>query len=1011
MLRTNPKRSALYMLSVVIVLVLLLGQTLSALAAPAPHTSASGSAVQVNNDTGHSQHVQPTPGRHPAPEGLSAQDWASIQDQIAAGLYRSYVDGNGGYHAANPALGWQIHYGVDGMMRLTSRDGATGAWQWGLTLTGYGYGDLKPVGRPQTLAAHGRRLTYRWDETLDEWWVNDASGLEQGFTLNSPPTGRAHGIPLQLRTAVSGDLRAVRQGAGVAFVDSGETTILAYAQVQAWDAAGQTLPTHLVLGPGSVTLAVDDTRAVYPLTIDPYVQQAYLKASNTGASDQFGAAVAVSGDTVVVGAPREHGAAGAAYVFVRSGGAWSQQAYLKASNTGAGDGFGSSVAISGDTVVVGAPGEDSQATGVNGKQSDNTAPSAGAGYVFVRSGTIWSQQAYLKASNTGASDGFGSSVAISGGTVVVGAPGESSQATGVNGDQGNNLALEAGAAYVFVRNSTTWSQQIYLKASNAEARDQFGAAVAISGDAVVVGAPYEDSDATGVNGDQSSTGSPDAGAGYVFVRNSTTWSEQAYLKASNTGVLDHFGWSVAISGDTLVVGAPNQDGYSGAGYVFVRNGGSWSQQAYLKASNTGAGDQFGWSVAISGDRVVAGAPYESSHATGINGDPTDNSSAWSGAGYVFVRSGTVWSQQAYLKASNTGAGDQFGWSVALSGDTVAVGALYEASSAAGVNGDQSDNTAPQAGAVYVFATTYNVSTATTGAGTVVLDPPGGTYGYGTVVTATAKANTGSIFGGWSGDLSGATNPAALTMNGNKHITAAFSLKRETTGVSVNPAAGGSVSGGGTVNYGDSVTLIAKANTGYTFANWSEGGTTVSTHSQYIFTATGNRTLVAHFSLNRYSVSTATQGAGSGTVSLDPPGGTYGYGTVVTATAKADTGSIFGGWSGDCTGVGACVLTIDGNKRITSTFSLKRYSVSTATTGAGSGTVSLDPPGGAYLQGTVVTATATAKVGSVFSGWSGACTGVGVCMLTVDGNKRVIAAFGLNRNLYLPAVSKIGNAGL
>jgi hypothetical protein len=171
-----------------------------------------------------------------------------------------------------------------------------------------------------------------------------------------------------------------------------------------------------------------------------------------------------------------------------------QQAYLKASNTGANDQFGWSVAVSGDTVVVGVPWEDSNATGVNGNQSNNSAVDAGAAYVFVRDGTNWSQQAYLKASNTGANNYFGQAVAVSGDTVVVGATGDDSNASGVNGDQTDNSLSFAGAAYVFVRSGTNWSQQAYLKASNPGGSndgfdgDNFGASVDVSGDRVVIGA-------------------------------------------------------------------------------------------------------------------------------------------------------------------------------------------------------------------------------------------------------------------------------------------------------------------------------------------------------------------------------------------------------------------------------------------------------------------------------------------------------------------------------------------
>ena len=264
---------------------------------------------------------------------------------------------------------------------------------------------------------------------------------------------------------------------------------------------------------------MDERAARYPITIDPVVQQAYLKSSDIRFTDRFGSAVAISGDTVVVGIPiREEGEA---YVFVRSGGTWSEQAHLKASNPDRGDSFGSSVAISGDTLVVGAPGEDSAATGIGGDQNDNDARESGAAYVFVRTGSTWSQQAYLKASNTEAEDSFGESVAVSGDTVIVGAPTEGSDATGIDGPQDNNNAEGSGAAYVFVRTGSTWSQQIYLKASNTGTGDHFGESVAISGNTLVVGAIREDSSAIGVNGG-SNDDLTDSGAAYVFVRNRRT---------------------------------------------------------------------------------------------------------------------------------------------------------------------------------------------------------------------------------------------------------------------------------------------------------------------------------------------------------------------------------------------------------------------------------------------------------------------------------------------------------
>jgi hypothetical protein len=462
-------------------------------------------------------------------------------------------------------------------------------------------------------------------------------------------------------------------------------------------------------------------------------QQAYLKASNTGANDFLGYSVALSGDTLVVGAYGEDSgatgvngdqtsnsvsASGAAYVFVRNGNVWSQQAYLKASNPGVNDYFGVHVAISGDTIAVGAHEEDSGATSINGSQSDNSATDSGAVYVFVRSGTSWLQQAYVKASNAQQYDYFGYfGLALSGDTLVVGANGEDGNGTGVSGNQGDNSATDSGAVYVFVRSGTTWSQQAYLKASNTEANDWFGHSVAVSGDTLVVGAYGEDSSATGANGNQADNGANNSGAGYVFVRSGSSWSQQAYLKASNTEAVDSFGYSVAVSGDTLMVGAHNEDSSatgtngnqadnsasdSGAAYVFVRSGSTWSQQTYLKASNTGATDNFGYDVAVSGDALVVGAHNEDSGATGINGSQTDNSAINAGAAYVFTRNAGAWSQQAYLKASNTDADDAYGYTVAVSGDTVAVGAHGEDSNAAGINGNQTDNSALISGAAYLF---------------------------------------------------------------------------------------------------------------------------------------------------------------------------------------------------------------------------------------------------------------------------------------------------------------------
>jgi cysteine-rich repeat protein len=472
----------------------------------------------------------------------------------------------------------------------------------------------------------------------------------------------------------------------------------------------------------------------------------YLKASNTSSNDIFGSHVALSADgsTMVVAADGEDSAAtgingnqadntaqnaGAVYVFIRSGTIWQQQAYIKPSNTGALDSFSFSLALSADgsTLAVGAFAEDSSATGINGNQASDASTDAGAVYVFTRSGTTWSQQAYVKASNTNAGDEFGFSVALSsdGSTMAVGAIHEDSSATGINGNQTNDLASNSGAVYVFTRSGTTWSQQAYVKASNTEAGDAFGSDVALSSDGatLAVGADGEDSAATGVNGNQADNSAGGSGAAYIFTRSAGVWSQQAYVKASNPNSGDDFGHDLVLSSDgsTLAVGASleasaatgingnqadNSATFAGAAYVFARSGATWSQQAYVKASNTNAGDRFGISLALSsnGSQLAVGAPLESGSTTGINGDQTNNAASDAGAAYRFVRSGSTWSQSAYVKASNTGMNDEFGFSVALTADgsAMAVGALAEASSATGIGGNQANDSAFQAGAVYVY---------------------------------------------------------------------------------------------------------------------------------------------------------------------------------------------------------------------------------------------------------------------------------------------------------------------
>ncbi|MFX0194871.1 MAG: Ig-like domain-containing protein [Candidatus Hodarchaeota archaeon] len=333
-----------------------------------------------------------------------------------------------------------------------------------------------------------------------------------------------------------------------------------------------------------------------------WVEQAQLTGSGDFFGETFGWAVAISEDgaTVVIGAPIINemiSNTGAAYVFVRNGTSWSEQAKLATSAGAINDHFGKSVAISedGGTVVVGA------------RKDKEWGKKAGAAYVFRRVWTSWSEQAKLTASDAGAEEFFGSSVAISGSTAVIGAP--------YDKKEGKNV----GAAYVFTWDETaaTWSEQAKLTASDAGAA-HFGGSVAISGTTTVVGAAVDDQ--IGYN----------AGAVYVFGRDGTSWSEQAKLTASDGRAYDKFGWAVAISenGATMMVGAPYDEKLDnvGAAYLFSwdETAAAWSERAQLTASDGAKGDLFGWAVAISGDTVIVGA------------NNADARGDYSGEAYVFV---------------------------------------------------------------------------------------------------------------------------------------------------------------------------------------------------------------------------------------------------------------------------------------------------------------------------------------------------------------------------------------
>ncbi len=395
-----------------------------------------------------------------------------------------------------------------------------------------------------------------------------------------------------------------------------------------------------------------------------------LVAGDRAEYDQFGSSVAISGDYAIVGAINAddtidwNGRPGAAYIHMRSGDSWIQQQKIIPSEAIFDSEFGVSVAIDGDYAIVGARDE--------GVDTGNWVYSAGAAYIFVRNGNTWIQQQRIVANDPGYFAFFGSSVAISGDYAIVGAPYD------------DHFGLSnIGSAYIFVRNGNTWTQQQKLLNGQGDASDMFGTSVAMSGDYALVGCP-----GYSINGNR--------GAAFIFKRNGTTWPQQQRIQVSPATYYNRFGQSVAINGDQLIVGAPNEDEVwdqdlnIGAAYIFVRSGNTWSQQQRIEASDRENQDRFGLSVAISADHAIVGAQYEDHDTTG------GNALNDAGSAYIFVRSDTVglWIQLQKVVASDRAANDQFSVSVAIDGDHALVGAHWEDEDEFGTN------TLYDAGSVY-----------------------------------------------------------------------------------------------------------------------------------------------------------------------------------------------------------------------------------------------------------------------------------------------------------------------
>jgi hypothetical protein len=583
--------------------------------------------------------------------------YGSLQEAVTAARYgfNQEPKRRGDWQAYNPAQRLSARLTPDGLQIVTGgEEGRT--HRLGMKLRSAGYGERQIAAKAGRLTASGAQAEIHHElsqsqspnprSAIIEWYHNTAAGLEQGFTIESAPGERQDGDRLRVALALEGELRveAVEGGRAFEFIDDAGRRALRYDHLVVSDGAGRKLESRMTVrkdrDENEVWIETDDRDAIWPITIDPtFTQQAQLHPSD-GAAFAFGFSVAISGETAVVGSPFDDGPAGSfqgsAYVFARSGGVWSLQQRLFALDAASGDFFGISVAISGETVVVGSSGADGGA-----------GLSQGSAYVFARSGGVWTQQQKLAAPDAAAFDQFGVSVAISGDTAVVGSPG----ADGAGG-------IDQGSAYVFARSGGAWTQQQKLAAPDAAAFDQFGGSVAISGDTIVASSPFDDG-----------AGGIDQGSAYVFAHSGGVWTQQQKLEAPDAAGIDEFGISVAISGDTVVVGAPFDDGAAGidqgSAYVFARVGGVWSQQQKLEAPDPEEEGKFGISVAIGDATAVIGSSGDDG-AGGAN----------QGSAYVFARSGGVWSQQQKLEASDAEGGDQFGFSVGISGGTVVVGSTF-----------------------------------------------------------------------------------------------------------------------------------------------------------------------------------------------------------------------------------------------------------------------------------------------------------------------------------------------
>jgi len=681
-----------------------LGLSLAAVASPGlpqlapsaafPPTSQPGDALTSAEapaaPTSHSQTV--APGE--TPKGIAPEAWSNIMADVQARTYAVQPDKTDSLLAGNPAQ----HLAA----RFSSRDVALTPEQRTRPTPG------KHVHAPQlqpgtpfelrtrsvdgiptqavTPVATANRVEYH-HAGYTEWYVNEAKGFEQGWTLDAPA---ADGKSPLIRIGVTGARTVAEEPDAIRIEDSRGKLRYRYAGLKVTDAAQRTLPARLRLAqPGLIEIAVDDRGAQYPVTVDPAltVTQA-VTLSDPGATngDDFGQSVAVNGDNVVVGAPSSNNYQGVVYIYNRNqggAGAWGKAATLSDPAATAYNYFGESVAVNGSTLVVGA-------YGVSTRQ--------GAAYIYSlsQSSGSWGLAASLSDPAATINDNFGNFVAVDGDTVVVAAPGS-----------GTQQSQDQGEVYIYGRNqggAGTWGKVASLTDPAATPLDFFGSSASVIGDTLVVGAP----------------GTKGQGAAYVFSRNqggAGAWGEAASLIDPLPKDGGRFGSTVAVDGDTVVVGAfgaaSDTSSLQGVAYIYSRNQGGtgiWGRIAILSepGTSTSTGDGFGRAVAVNGDNVVVAA-Y-------CNGTCQTTST---GITYVFNRNqggAGLWGLAASLSIPSSPDIEAYEYSVAVDGDTVVVGS------------DGVNNQSP--GAAYVFDISGGTFTKAAG----IAGPANGTaFGYSVAV--------------------------------------------------------------------------------------------------------------------------------------------------------------------------------------------------------------------------------------------------------------------------------------